>query len=94
VARRRVGRPSDDRTKITGIATPAAYPARRASASDLERSEHEARDLGFGSAGSAQLWADANRAVVHIGCAVSQDLMAGKPDASARGNRLDYQHRP
>jgi hypothetical protein len=29
------------------------------------------------------LWAEANRAVMHTGYAVSKDLMDGKPDASA-----------
>lgn len=83
MARRAVGQSSDAQTTITGIATPTTYPARRASITELERLSTKARDLGLGSAGSAQLWADANRAVMHTGYAVSKDLMAGKPDASA-----------
>jgi hypothetical protein len=83
VARWPLRRPSDDQTKIIRTVTPTTYPARRASATELERLSTKARDLGFGSAGSAQLWADANRAVMHTGYAVSKDLMAGEPDASA-----------
>ena len=57
------------------------YPARQASTTELERLSDLARELGLGSAGNPRLWADSNRAVLHVGYAVSKDLMAEDPDA-------------
>jgi hypothetical protein len=60
--------------------TPAAtYPARLASVSELERLSDKARELRLGQAGNPRLWADANRAIPHVGYAVSTDRMAGRP---------------
>ena len=61
------------------MASPATYPARLASVSDFERLSNKARELRLGQAGNPQLWADANRAILHVGYAVSTDRMAGAP---------------
>jgi hypothetical protein len=55
------------------------YPARLAAASELERLSEKARTLRLGQAGSVRLWAEANRAIAHVGHAVSSDRMAGRP---------------
>jgi hypothetical protein len=59
--------------------TSATYPARLASVSELERLSDKARELRLGQAGNPRLWADAIRAVRHVGYAVSADRMAGDP---------------
>jgi hypothetical protein len=61
------------------VASPATYPARLASVSKLERLSDKARELRLGQAGNTRLWADANRAILHVGYAVSADRMAGAP---------------
>jgi hypothetical protein len=61
------------------MASPASYPARLASVSELELLSDKARELGLGQAGNPRLWADANRAIAHVGYAVSTDRMAGAP---------------
>jgi hypothetical protein len=55
------------------------WPGRLAAVSELERLSDKARALRLGQAGSVQLWADANRAIAHVGHAVSTDRMAGQP---------------
>jgi hypothetical protein len=45
----------------------------------LERLSDKARELRLGQAGNPQLWADANRAILHVGYAVSTDRIAGAP---------------
>jgi hypothetical protein len=57
----------------------ATSPARLASVSELERLSDKARELRLGQAGNPRLWADANRAILHVGYAVSTDRMAGAP---------------
>lgn len=59
--------------------SPATYPARLASVSQLERLSDKARELRLGQAGNPRFWADANRAIPHVGCAISTDRMAGVP---------------
>jgi hypothetical protein len=61
------------------VTSAATYPARLASVSELERLSDKARELRLGQAGNPQLWADAIRAIPHVGYAVSTDRMAGVP---------------
>jgi hypothetical protein len=61
------------------VTSAATNPARLASVTELERLSDKARELRLGQAGSQQLWADAVRAIPHVGCAVSTDRMAGLP---------------
>lgn len=60
------------------MASRANYPARLASVSQLEGLSDKTRELRLGQAGNPRLWADANRAILHVGYAVSTDRMAGK----------------
>jgi hypothetical protein len=64
------------------VTTSTRYPARQASITELEGLSDLARELGLGSAGNPRLWADANRAVLHVGYAVSKDLMTQEPGAN------------
>jgi hypothetical protein len=61
------------------VASSAAHPARLASVSDLERLSEKARKLRLGQAGNPRLWGDANRAILHVGYAVSTERMRGRP---------------
>ena len=57
---------------------PGYYPAKFADASALGRLNEKARTLGLGSEVPGRLFDDANRAVLHVGHAVSTDRMAGQ----------------
>ena len=61
------------------VTSPATYAARAASVSELERLSDKARELRLGQAGNPRLWEDANRAIFHVGYAVSAERMAGTP---------------
>lgn len=61
------------------VTSAATYPARLASVSELERLSDKARELRLGQAGNPRLWADAIRAIPHVGYAVSTDRMTGLP---------------
>jgi hypothetical protein len=73
---------SEGRSTIAALMTSITYPARQASTTELEHLSDLARELGLGSAGNPRLWAESNRAVLHVGYAVSKDLIAQEPDAN------------
>lgn len=58
---------------------PSAASGRLASIAELEAFSDKARELQLGQAGNHHLWSQANRAIQHVGHAVSTDRMAGRP---------------
>jgi hypothetical protein len=64
------------------IASTSTHPARVASIHDLERLSDKAREQRLGQAGNPRLWADANRAILHLGYAVSTDSQAALGEAT------------